>query len=51
METQKASGYESPGITVVGTVSELTQTAPTQHKYTNPNSDFIYPDGLHFNLS
>jgi hypothetical protein len=42
--------YEVPGITVVGSVRELTQ-APTTHKYVNPNSDYIYPNGLTFNLS
>jgi len=42
--------YEVPGITVVGSVRELTK-APTQHKYVNPSSDYIYPNGLTFNLS
>jgi hypothetical protein len=51
MESQKTTiaSYESPGITVVGTVSELTQDK--QHKYHAPTTDFLYPEGQTFDFS
>jgi hypothetical protein len=40
--------YESPKITEVGTLHELTLK---QHKFFSKTSDFIYPQGFSFNFS
>ena len=42
--------YESPAIRDLGDLREITKT-PTQHKYYNSNSDYIYPNGYTFNVS